>query len=261
MKTAKDYLDAAKAAVPTMDAQDAIAKHKAGQGAFIDVRDSADIAKSGTIAGAHRIPRGMIEFRADPQMEAFHDPVFQKDAELYLICGAGRAGGVVRQDAAGHGLYQRHEHRRFPRVERCGRPRRKLNCAVRHAKSEPVGQPEQHIERVAIRAKDGIRVVSEVGPVDGEVPHLAIRRDRIGKPGLRACHDVTAGAWRSLNSRSPPLLSVSKSVSVMAPRPLARRDRALRALQKHQRQPRMRGPEGQPPRPRQPGPKSRAPAG
>lgn len=89
MKTAQDYLDAANAVVPKMDAKDAIAKHAAGQGTFIDVRDSGDIAESGTIKGAHRVPRGMIEFRADPNMTDFHNAIFQKDAELYLICGAG----------------------------------------------------------------------------------------------------------------------------------------------------------------------------
>ncbi|ABD54853.1 rhodanese-like domain-containing protein [Jannaschia sp. CCS1] len=89
MKTAKDYMDAANASVPKLSAEEAIAKHGAGQGTFIDVRDSGDIAASGTIAGAHRVPRGMIEFRADPAVEALYDPVFQKDAEIYLICGAG----------------------------------------------------------------------------------------------------------------------------------------------------------------------------
>jgi rhodanese-related sulfurtransferase len=89
MKTAKDYLDAANGTVPRMDAKDAIAKHMAGGGIFIDVRDSASIAESGTIAGVHRVARGMIEFRADPAVGALYDPVFQKDADLYLICGAG----------------------------------------------------------------------------------------------------------------------------------------------------------------------------
>ncbi|GAA6174539.1 rhodanese-like domain-containing protein [Sulfitobacter pacificus] len=89
MKTAKDYLDEANAVVPTLNAAEAIEKYKNGTGAFIDVRDSADIAKSGTIKGAHRIPRGMIEFRADPEMKDFHNPIFEKHAELYLICGAG----------------------------------------------------------------------------------------------------------------------------------------------------------------------------
>ena len=89
MKTATAYLETANSSVPKMDAKDAIAKHAVGEGTFIDVRDSSDIAKSGTIKGAHRIPRGMIEFRADPEMKDFHNPVLQKDAELYLICGAG----------------------------------------------------------------------------------------------------------------------------------------------------------------------------
>lgn len=43
--------------MPRVDAKDTIAKH-AGSTVFIDVRDSADIASTGTIAGALRIPRG-----------------------------------------------------------------------------------------------------------------------------------------------------------------------------------------------------------
>ncbi len=89
MKTAKDYLDAANASVPKISAEDAIAKHASGTGVFIDVRDSGSIAGTGTIAGAHRIPRGMIEFMADPAFEALYNPIFEKDAEIYLVCGAG----------------------------------------------------------------------------------------------------------------------------------------------------------------------------
>lgn len=89
MKTAKDYMDAANASVPRMQAAEAIAKHAAGEGVFIDVRDSAAIAESGTIQGAHRVARGMIEFRADPAVEAMYNPIFDKDAALYLVCGAG----------------------------------------------------------------------------------------------------------------------------------------------------------------------------
>ncbi|MGB3245599.1 MAG: rhodanese-like domain-containing protein [Sulfitobacter sp.] len=89
MKSAKDYLDAANASVPKLNAAEAIARHADGTGTFIDVRDSADIEKSGTVKNALRIPRGMIEFRADPEMTDFHNPVFEKHADLYLICGAG----------------------------------------------------------------------------------------------------------------------------------------------------------------------------
>ena len=90
MKTAKDYMDAANADVPKMSAEDAIAVQAKGEGVFIDVRDTAAITANGTIAGVNRVPRGMLEFRADPAVEALFDPIFaNKSAAFYLICGAG----------------------------------------------------------------------------------------------------------------------------------------------------------------------------
>jgi rhodanese-related sulfurtransferase len=88
MKTASHYLEDAHAVVPKISAQDGIARHKAGNTVFIDVRDSAELAASGTIAGAQRVCRGMIEFRAD-STHAMHNPALDKDADIVLICGAG----------------------------------------------------------------------------------------------------------------------------------------------------------------------------
>ena len=85
--TAKTYLDDANAAVPRVPASEAIARHGSGA-VFVDVRDSAAIAKTGTIAGARRVPRGMLEFMADPETP-YHDPALTPDADLYLVCGAG----------------------------------------------------------------------------------------------------------------------------------------------------------------------------
>lgn len=89
MKTSKDYMAAANAVVPRIAAGDAIAAYHAGDGVFVDVRDSAAIAQSGTIKDALRIPRGMIEFIADPAVTALHNPALAKDAAIYLVCGAG----------------------------------------------------------------------------------------------------------------------------------------------------------------------------
>lgn len=88
MKTATHYLEEANAVVPKITVEEGIAKHAAGAATFIDVRDGTEIAASGTIAGALRIPRGMMEFRADVD-HALHDAALSKDAELVLICGAG----------------------------------------------------------------------------------------------------------------------------------------------------------------------------
>ncbi len=88
MKTAADYLEEAHAVVPKIAPEDGIAKHSAGGTVFIDVRDGTEIASSGTIAGALRIPRGFMEFAADPATP-YHHEALAKDADIVLICGAG----------------------------------------------------------------------------------------------------------------------------------------------------------------------------
>tara|TARA_B100001057_G_scaffold477871_1_gene547664 strand:- start:1745 stop:2119 length:375 start_codon:yes stop_codon:yes gene_type:complete len=88
MKTAKEYLAEANAVVPRISSDDGIAKHNSGKSIFIDVRDSGDIVKSGTIAGALRIPRGFLEFAADENLPYF-DANLSKDADIVLVCAAG----------------------------------------------------------------------------------------------------------------------------------------------------------------------------
>ena len=69
MKNAKSELEAANAVVPKISVEAGIAKHNDGKSVFIDVRDGLEINQSGTIAGALRIPRGFIEFAADPETD------------------------------------------------------------------------------------------------------------------------------------------------------------------------------------------------
>ena len=88
MKTAKHFLEEAHAVVPKISAEEGIAKHAAGGSVFVDVRDANSIAETGTIAGALCLPRGMIEFMADPT-HALHNPGMSMDADVVLICGAG----------------------------------------------------------------------------------------------------------------------------------------------------------------------------
>jgi len=88
MKTSSDYLKEASALVEKIDVEQGIARHKSGHAVFVDVRDSADIATTGTIAGALKIPRGFIEFAADDSTP-FHNKALSKDKEIILVCGAG----------------------------------------------------------------------------------------------------------------------------------------------------------------------------
>lgn len=87
MKTSKDYMTEADAVVPRLTPEEGIAAHKKG-GLFIDVRDSGEIAQTGTIQGALRIPRGLIEFVADDE-SPLHNEALSKDADIFVVCGAG----------------------------------------------------------------------------------------------------------------------------------------------------------------------------
>tara|TARA_B100000575_G_C22877465_1_gene511540 strand:- start:354 stop:725 length:372 start_codon:yes stop_codon:yes gene_type:complete len=88
MKTSSSELEAANKIVPRIGVEAGIEKHKQGASLFVDVRDGLEVKKTGTIQGAVHIPRGFIEFAADPQTE-FHNKALQKDTDIVLVCGAG----------------------------------------------------------------------------------------------------------------------------------------------------------------------------
>ena len=84
----KQMMEAANAAVPRItpsQAQDLIAK---GNTLVVDVRDGSEVAQSGKVRGAIHVSRGMLEFRADPELSS-HDKNFAKDKNVVLYCGSG----------------------------------------------------------------------------------------------------------------------------------------------------------------------------
>src|SRR5437870_9431757 len=86
--TVKQMMEAANAAVPKItpaEARDMIGK---GNTLVLDVRDAPEVEKSGKIAGALHVSRGMLEFRADPD-SPYHDKNFAKDKTVILYCASG----------------------------------------------------------------------------------------------------------------------------------------------------------------------------
>lgn len=84
----KQLLEAANAAVPKItpaQAKEMIAK---GNTLVVDVRDSAEVEKSGKVAGAVNVSRGMLEFRADPE-SPYHDKSFDKGKTVIVYCASG----------------------------------------------------------------------------------------------------------------------------------------------------------------------------
>ena len=84
----KQMMEAANAVVPKItpaEAREMIAK---GNTLVLDVRDAPEVEKSGKIAGAHHVSRGMLEFRADPD-SPYHDKTFAKEKSIILYCASG----------------------------------------------------------------------------------------------------------------------------------------------------------------------------
>ena len=82
----KDMLAAANASVPKISPEEA--RDLIAQGALVvDVRDGTEVA-NGKVKGAVHAQRGLIEFKADPEMPS-HDPAFRKDRTVIVYCASG----------------------------------------------------------------------------------------------------------------------------------------------------------------------------
>jgi rhodanese-related sulfurtransferase len=84
----KQMMEAANAAVPRItpaQARDMMAK---GNTLVVDVRDGPEVAQSGKVAGALHVSRGMLEFRADPELPS-HDKAFDKAKTVIVYCASG----------------------------------------------------------------------------------------------------------------------------------------------------------------------------
>jgi rhodanese-related sulfurtransferase len=84
----KQMMEAANAVVPRItpaQAKEMIAKEDT---LIIDVRDAPEVEKSGKIAGAVHVSRGMLEFRADPETP-YHDDNFSKLKTVIVYCASG----------------------------------------------------------------------------------------------------------------------------------------------------------------------------
>jgi rhodanese-related sulfurtransferase len=71
-----------------------------GNTLVVDVRDAPEVEKTGKIAGAVQVSRGMLEFRADAETP-YHDKNFTKDKTIILYCASGgrsALGGKVLKD-------------------------------------------------------------------------------------------------------------------------------------------------------------------
>ena len=94
MKTVQAMLAEAEAQVPRISPEEAKALLGRSDVLFLDVREPAEVATSGKVPGALAIPRGLVEFRADPA-SALHDKAFDPAKTVVAYCASGGRSALV----------------------------------------------------------------------------------------------------------------------------------------------------------------------
>jgi rhodanese-related sulfurtransferase len=85
--TATDLVARAKATTESLDPQ-AVARELADGALIVDLREQAEVDDTGTIAGSVHIPRGLLEFKADPA-HPLHAPEMDPTRRTILYCASG----------------------------------------------------------------------------------------------------------------------------------------------------------------------------
>jgi rhodanese-related sulfurtransferase len=86
--TVKQMMEAANAVVPRITPADAKQMLAQGNAVVVDVRDAAEVEKSGKVAGAVHISRGLLEFKADPTSPA-HEKALDPTKNVIVYCASG----------------------------------------------------------------------------------------------------------------------------------------------------------------------------
>lgn len=94
MKTVQAMLAEADAAVPKISPDEAKGLLGRADVLFLDVREPAEVATSGKVRGAVAVPRGLVEFRADPA-SPMHDAAFDRAKTVVTYCACGGRAALV----------------------------------------------------------------------------------------------------------------------------------------------------------------------
>ncbi|KIZ45204.1 MULTISPECIES: rhodanese-like domain-containing protein [Rhodopseudomonas] len=94
MKTVQMMVAEADAEVPRISPADAKALLGQPNVLFLDVREPAELAAAGKVQGALSVPRGLVEFRADPA-SPLHDAAFDRAKTVIAYCASGGRSALV----------------------------------------------------------------------------------------------------------------------------------------------------------------------
>jgi rhodanese-related sulfurtransferase len=95
-KTAAELVSAAKQGIENLTVDQVASELQDGNAVIVDVRETEERAQNGSIPGAVHLPRGMLEFYADPTSPYYRSEI-APDKRVILHCAAGgRSALAVR---------------------------------------------------------------------------------------------------------------------------------------------------------------------
>jgi rhodanese-related sulfurtransferase len=98
--TVKELIEAASAAAPRLPPAEVRKLIDQGHALVVDVRDALEVKATGKLSGAVHVPRGLLEFRIDPDLPSY-EPAFEKAKTILVYCGSGMraalAGKTLRE--------------------------------------------------------------------------------------------------------------------------------------------------------------------
>jgi rhodanese-related sulfurtransferase len=98
-------MDASGLIAPRITPAQAQEMISSGNALVVDVRDASEIKKNGKIAGSIHVSRGMLEFRADPEMP-YHNENFSKDRTIIICCTSADGSALSGKLLKGMGYSQ-----------------------------------------------------------------------------------------------------------------------------------------------------------
>ena len=120
VKSAKSLVGEANSIVQILSA-DAAARLQGDQNvAFVDLREKEELDKSGSLGGALHVPRGLLEFKADPASPT-HTAELYPDNHIVLFCGSGSRSALAAKTLTDMGFKKvSHVDGGFPALKKAG---------------------------------------------------------------------------------------------------------------------------------------------
>ena len=89
IKSSQTLVSEALKEIKTINTDEALTLFNEGKCNLIDIREKAELDKTGRIESSYHIPRGMLEFWLDPQSPYFKSGKLDMNKAIVLFCAGG----------------------------------------------------------------------------------------------------------------------------------------------------------------------------